>query len=184
VEEEVPAPEQLLGQELGQAAPAHVGGVGGAEPHQIEDVAVQHEHRGRAREVQLGQLAGPRREVGGQGAGPRLTPSEPARVLSAGRGRGGRGGSSGGGGGGLTRTSVTSVVRIDGASSRSDRPVMACSSRMVSSVCDMPAATASTWIDSSSGFWWLIAISVSAWIFDSMRSSSMVTNSALFLALL
>ena len=54
----------------------------------------------------------------------------------------------------------------------SARPVRCCSSLTAFSVCRMLSAAESTWLLRKSGSWRLTAISASAWILPSMRSSS------------
>ena len=64
----------------------------------------------------------------------------------------------------------------------SARPVRCCSSLTAFSVCRMLSAAESTWLLRKSGSCRLTAISASAWILPSMRSSSIETNSAFFFA--
>ena len=71
VQDQRPASEQLLGEELGEHAVALRPGV---HAEQVVGVAVQHERRGRAGEEQVGDLVGPRRD-------PRREVGWPARLL-------------------------------------------------------------------------------------------------------
>ncbi len=66
-EDDVPGAEDLGGQEIGQAAVARDRAAGLGSRHEVVDVAVQHEHAGRAGEVEFGEFARPDREPGGHG---------------------------------------------------------------------------------------------------------------------
>src|SRR5262249_15358715 len=154
--------------------------------------AVDDEHRRRAGEVQLGELAGPRREVRRQRGRARhpIAAGEDLGVDELGFDELGVAQLGVVGHGVLRpRPSATtparavrlrvapawpmapggagcamSARRIDGVSSCAAMPVMLCRSRIVCSVCEMPSAIASIRDDISSGSVWLTAISVTAWI--------------------
>ena len=61
----LPSAEDLRRQKLSKAA-IGLSAVFGRAAHQIMHIAMQHEHAGRAREVQLGQFARPSREPSGE----------------------------------------------------------------------------------------------------------------------
>src|SRR4029079_12053562 len=156
---ERPAAEHLLGEELRQHAVAAF--LVGADAEHVVGVAVQHERRGRAREIELRELRGPR--------------GEPRRQIDRSRLRG------------VGRHCFSACRRSDsriagGSSSCSPRPVRCCSSLTAFSVWRMLSAAASAWELSKSVSGRCTASSASAWILPSMRSSSRLTNSAFFFA--
>src|SRR4029078_11888572 len=159
VQHQRPAPEELFGEKVGQDAVARP--VAGADAEQIGGVAVQHERRRGAGEIEVGQLRRPRGKPGGKIAGAAMRQlGRHARTI--------------------WRNSVSRIA--GGSSSCSPSPVRCCSSLTAFSVCRMLSAAESTWLLRKSGSCRLTAISASAWIFPSMRSSSIATKSAFFLA--
>ena len=114
---------------------------------------MQDERGGRAGEVQLGELRRPRREPRRQ-----VRPAADASCAS-----------------GVMAQHLAQIGlenRAAAPASWSARPVRCCSSLTAFSVCRMLSAAESTWLLRKSGSCRLTAISASAWILPSMRSSS------------